>query len=111
MLIWLGLSARPRPATTTRKSSKLREQLAQAGLSSISPAQLLAMQVLVALLVTTVSVVATSSIAVSVVFGLFAALLPRMLVTRLRHKRQADLRELWPEVVDNLTSGVRAGLS
>ena len=31
--------------------------------------------------------------------------------SRLRHKRQADLRELWPEVVDNLTSGVRAGLS
>ena len=32
-------------------------------------------------------------------------------MTRLRHRRQSDLRELWPEVVDNLTSGVRAGLS
>jgi tight adherence protein B len=111
MLIWLGLSSGPRQVTTTRKPSKLREQLAQAGLSSISPAQLIAMQALVALLVITLSVAATSSIAVSVVFGLFAALLPRMLVARLRHRRQADLRELWPEVVDNLTSGVRAGLS
>jgi len=111
MGIWLGLSARPQPKATTSKPSRLQEQLAQAGLSSISPAQLVAMQVLVALLVTTLAVVATSSIAVSVVFGLFAALLPRLLVTRMRRKRQADLRDLWPEVVDNLTSGVRAGLS
>ena len=34
-----------------------------------------------------------------------------LVVSRLRHKRQAELREVWPEVVDNLTSGVRAGLS
>jgi tight adherence protein B len=111
MAIWLGLSSRPRPKATSRKPSRLREQLAQAGLSSISPAQLVAMQALVALLVTTLAIVATSSISVSMVFGLFAALVPRMLVTRMRRKRQADLRELWPEVVDNLTSGVRAGLS
>ncbi len=112
MAIWLGLSSRrPRSKPTTRKPSRLREQLAQAGLSSVSPAQLVAMQALAALVVTTVATVATSSLAVSVVFGLFAALLPRMLVTRMRRKRQADLRELWPEVVDNLTSGVRAGLS
>jgi len=111
MAIWLGLSSRPRSKPTTRKPSRLREQLAQAGLSSVSPAQLVVMQALAALVVTTVATVATSSIAVSVVFGLFAALLPHMLVTRMRRKRQADLRELWPEVVDNLTSGVRAGLS
>ena len=111
MAIWLGLSSRPRSKPTTRKPSRSREQLAQAGLSSVSPAQLVVMQALAALVVTTVATVATSSIAVSVVFGLFAALLPHMLVTRMRRKRQADLRELWPEVVDNLTSGVRAGLS
>jgi tight adherence protein B len=28
-----------------------------------------------------------------------------------RRKRREELRELWPEVVDNLASGVRAGLS
>jgi len=111
MAMWLGLSAPPQPRPTARKPSRLHEHLAQAGLSSISPAQLVAMQILVALLVTTVAIVATSSVAVSVVFGLFSALLPRMLVTRLRRRRQADLRELWPEVVDHLGSGIRAGLA
>ncbi len=34
-----------------------------------------------------------------------------MLVRRLARKRIADLRAVWPEVVDNLVSAVRAGLS
>ena len=38
-------------------------------------------------------------------------LLPVTLVRRRRALRQAELREIWPEAVDNLASGVRAGLS
>jgi len=48
---------------------------------------------------------------VSLIFAIFGSAVPRLLVRRLLHRRQSDLRELWPEVVDNLTSGVRAGLS
>ncbi len=111
MLVWLGLSGGPiRPHTHVR-SDRLREQLAQAGLSSVAPVQLVALQVLSALLVATVGIVTTRSISVSAIFGLFAAAVPRLMVARMRRKRQSDLRELWPEVVDNLTSGVRAGLS
>ena len=112
MLIWLGVTAEPAPIKPPpARHSRLRESLAQAGLASVSPLQLVVAQVLCALVVTTVSLVATASISVSVIFGLFAAALPRLLVARLRRRRVADLRELWPEVVDNLTSGVRAGLS
>ncbi|WP_029135560.1 type II secretion system F family protein [Nakamurella lactea] len=111
LLIWQGFTSPARPARTRRFAEHTREQLAQAGLSNISPAQLLASQLVCALLAATATLVLTQSISVSVIFALFAAAVPRLLVTRLRRKRQADLRELWPEVVDNLTSGVRAGLS
>ena len=44
-------------------------------------------------------------------FGAFAALGPRILVVRRRAARLRELRDVWPEVVDNLASAVRAGLS
>jgi tight adherence protein B len=53
----------------------------------------------------------TATVTVSLVFGLFGFALPYVQVRRLAARRQADLREVWPEVVDNLASAVRAGLS
>ena len=111
LLIWHGLSAQPSAPRTRVRSSRTRERLIQAGLPSVSPAQLIALQVLAALLVGVLGLALTQSFSVSAIFAVFAATVPRLVVARLRHKRQADLRELWPEVVDNLTSGVRAGLS
>ena len=111
LLIWHGLSAQPSAPRTRVRSSRTREHLIQAGLPSVSPAQLIALQVLAALLVGVLGLALTQSFSVSAIFAVFAATVPRLVVARLRHKRQADLRELWPEVVDNLTSGVRAGLS
>lgn len=111
LLIWQGFTAPARRPRTRRFAENTREQLAQAGLGNISPAQLIASQLLCALFVATATIVVTRSISVSVIFALFAVAVPRLLVSRLRRRRQADLRELWPEVVDNLTSGVRAGLS
>jgi tight adherence protein B len=111
LLVWLGFTApvgAPRPR---RRTEKLREELTQAGLSSVTPAQLVVVQVLAGVLGLLIVFVVTRSFSVSAIFALFAAFLPRMIVSRMRRKRQADLRELWPEVVDNLTSGVRAGLS
>ncbi|MGI8418430.1 MAG: type II secretion system F family protein [Nakamurella sp.] len=111
LLMWEGATSRPRPPRVHKFAEATREQLAEAGLSSISPTQLIIIQLLTALFIATVTVVVTRSISVSVIFAVFAAGLPRLMVRRLRRKRQSDLRELWPEVVDNLTSGVRAGLS
>ena len=111
LLIWHGATARPRPPRTRVRSQRTREHLIQAGLTGVTPAQLEALQVLGALLVAVLGLALTQSISVSLIFAVFAGAVPRLIVSRLRHKRQADLRELWPEVVDNLTSGVRAGLS
>ena len=55
--------------------------------------------------------VTTATVTISLAFGVFGAATPYLLVRRLAGKRRADLREVWPEVVDNLASAVRAGLS
>ncbi|AZI58392.1 type II secretion system protein F [Nakamurella antarctica] len=111
LLIWHGLSNRPRRHRVHRRADRLRESLQQAGLPRMQPIHLHLAQLGSGILGFAVVVVATSSLSVSAIFSLFAAVLPRMWVVRLRNRRQSDLREVWPEVVDNLTSGVRAGLS
>jgi tight adherence protein B len=111
LLIWHGLTVRTAAKRPRVRSVRTREHLIQAGLPGVTPAQLLALQILAGLLVAVLGIALTQSISVTAIFALFAAAVPRLVVSRLRHKRQADLRELWPEVVDNLTSGVRAGLS
>jgi tight adherence protein B len=85
--------------------------LAEAGLTGINAAQLLALQVGLGLLVLIVVLLTTATVTVSVVFGLFGFALPYAQVRRLASRRKADLREVWPEVVDNLASAVRAGMS
>lgn len=111
LLVWRGFTPGPTKVRTHARLDRMREELAQAGLTGITPNQLIALQFLAAVLVSLIGLVLTRSLSVSVIFAVFASAIPRLLVTRLRHRRQSDLRELWPEVVDNLTSGVRAGLS
>lgn len=111
LLIWQGLTRRPRPPRPHARIDRLRDELLQAGLTDITPRQLIALQALSTLLVFLLGFILTRSLSVSMIFAAFASAIPRLLVARLRHRRQSDLRELWPEVVDNLTSGVRAGLS
>lgn len=111
LLIWHGLTAVPQPRRQAAPASRLRESLAQAGLPGVAPARVILLQVVIALTTWVIAFVSTRSISISVVFASFAAYSPWLLITRMRRRRRADLRELWPEVVDNLTSGVRAGLS
>jgi len=72
---------------------------------------LIALQVGLGLLVLVVVLLTTGTVTVSLVFAVFGFALPHLQVRRLAARRRADLREVWPEVVDNLASAVRAGLS
>ncbi len=109
--IWQGLSRTTREARPVSRDARLREVLAQAGLSGVTPARIIALQAGAFVLTAAISFLSTRLVSISTVFGVFAACVPWLLVQRMRRRRRADLRELWPEVVDNLTSGVRAGLS
>jgi tight adherence protein B len=111
LLIWRSGPRAPQPRTGPRKVSGRQELLAAAGLTGINAAQLIALQFGLGLLALVVVLLTTGTVTVSLVFAVFGFALPHVQVRRLAARRRADLREVWPEVVDNLASAVRAGLS
>ena len=113
LLIWRSGPRRPERVRRSGRSVQARtaELLAQAGIEGVSPRQLLGASTGLGV-VAFVIVLGTSQVPIiAVLFGVFAALLPLLLVRRRRAQRAVELREVWPEAVDNLASGVRAGLS
>ncbi|NEK59914.1 type II secretion system protein F [Geodermatophilus sabuli] len=111
LLVWRSGPRAPQGRSRPRGASRRQQQLAAAGLTGINAAQLLALQVGLGLLTLVVVLLTTGTVTVSLVFGAFGAALPALQVRRLAASRRADLREVWPDVVDNLASAVRAGLS
>ena len=53
----------------------------------------------------------SSTWSIAVVFGVFGAAAPWLLLRQRVQQRQRSRRDLWPHVVDGLASGIRAGLS
>jgi tight adherence protein B len=112
LLIWR--SGRRAPRRVPRANSlRLRrtELIKQAGIEGVSSSQLLVMQCLASAGAGLLVQLLTSTVAISAFFAVFAFMLPIAIVRRLRQRRQIVLRELWPEAIDNLASGVRAGMS
>lgn len=113
LLIWQSgprarrISIRPGLKWMRRRT----ERLSQAGVAGVTGWQLLVLQVSAALLAALIVLVISSSVSVAACFGAFAFFAPVAVVTRLRNRRRLELRELWPEVVDNLASAVRAGMA
>ena len=111
LLVWRSGSRAPKRRTDPRRPGRRQQLLAAAGLTGINAAQLLALQIGLGVVAVVVVLLTTGTVTVSLAFGLFGYLLPYAQVRRLAGKRRADLREVWPEVVDNLASAVRAGMS
>jgi tight adherence protein B len=111
LLIWRSGSRAPEPRTAPRRIGRNQQLLAAAGLTGINAAQLVALQFGLGVLVLLVVLLTTGTVTISLAFAVFGFVLPYAQVRRLAARRQADLREVWPEVVDNLGSAVRAGLS
>lgn len=90
---------------------RLRDQLVQAGYESVGPRSLVSACV-VAFSVVVLLVLATTGVApVALCFAAMAGYAPLALVRSRARRRRASLRELWPDAVDNISSGVRAGLA
>ncbi|MDT3438984.1 MULTISPECIES: type II secretion system F family protein [unclassified Pseudofrankia] len=87
------------------------ELLAQAGVRGLSPGQFVAVSVAVGVVAGLIVFAFTATVSLGAAFFVFAAFLPRTLVVRRRRSRMHDLRAMWPDVVDNLASAVRAGMS
>jgi tight adherence protein B len=112
LLVWRsGPRAPVRAARGDGWQERTRVLLVQAGVEGVTPGQLLGASLGLGAVVA-VLVLGTSHVPViALAFGAFATLLPYGLVRRRRTQRAVELRELWPDAVDNLASGVRAGLS
>ncbi|MBY3552705.1 type II secretion system F family protein [Modestobacter lapidis] len=111
LLVWRSGPRAPQRRGGDRRPGRRQQLLSAAGLTGINGAQLVALQAALGVVVTVLVLVTTRTVTISLVFGVFGAAVPHLLVRRLAAKRHADLREVWPEVVDNLASAVRAGLS
>lgn len=103
----------PRRAAPDRQRALLRplaELLARAGLSTASPLVLLAIIALVGLVGAAVVAILVPVAALAPVAGVVAASLPIIALQARAAARRRALRQVWPDVVDHLVSGIRAGL-
>jgi tight adherence protein B len=104
----------PGPPRTRRRdgwSQRGQDLLVQAGAPSVTPAALVGASVATAVVVGVAVSALTRAPAVAACFALIAGAGPGALVRARARRRRTALREVWPEVVDHLASGVRAGLS
>ncbi len=111
-LIWWSMWRIERPLRTpTRFTTETRDMLTAAGLPRTSVAQLLGLCALSGLLVGAVGLLFTSVVSISACFALFATTGPYFFVRARARRTQVQRRGLWPEAIDHLNSGIRAGLS
>ncbi|WP_309135309.1 type II secretion system F family protein [Cellulomonas sp.] len=94
-----------------RWSRRVRDTLVQAEVSGVMPGGFVAASVFAGLVVAGVALLVVPVPAVAACFGAFGATAPWALVRGRARRRLARTRALWPDVVDHLASGVRAGLS
>ena len=113
LLAWRSGSRAPERAPRRGPSwqERTHDLLAQAGISGVSPGQLIGACVGTGAVVLVLVLGSSQVPVIALAFGVFGGLLPLALVRRRRTQRVVELREVWPEAVDNLASGVRAGLS
>ncbi len=114
VLIWRSFTRSgprdPRPGRRTL-TERVQETLNVAGIESVSPNQLFGACFGIGGFVFVLLLLISRVWVISLVFGAMAAMVPISLVRLRARQRRAELRELWPDVVDNLASSVRAGLA
>lgn len=117
LLIWQslhrpdGTDGRETERARTSPLARLADLIAEAGIEAVTPRQLLASCAGAGTVVGLAFLAVTRVVPIALAFGAFAAYTPVGLVRYRARQRRAELREMWPDAVDNLASAVRAGLS
>lgn len=108
---WLEPGWRPRPRVRQARRNRLDELLASAGVAGVVAWQVIVLSV-VACAVGVLIMLAVSGVpAIGALFGLMAGSIPVAVLRGRAARRRREHSALWPDVVDHLTSAVRAGLS
>jgi tight adherence protein B len=107
---WPREPARARTGRVTLRD-RLRDDLVQAGMPQVGVTLLLGLSVVIGLLVGLLFLGLTGVAPVAIAFGLIAAYAPVAVVRMRARRRRQSMRDVWPDVVDNIASAVRAGLA
>ncbi|MBC7297778.1 MAG: type II secretion system protein F, partial [Demequina sp.] len=91
--------------------ARTQDRLIQAGAPAVTPWALVSTAVGLGLAIAVLASAGSGSPVIGLAFGVIAARGPFALVQARAGRRQASMREVWPNAVDNLASGIRAGLS
>jgi tight adherence protein B len=111
-LVWRVVSEPPRTATATHHvRDRLTARLGAAGIETVSAAGLLWLIAAAAATVGVVVLGVSRTPPVAVAFAVIAGYAPLAVVAGRARRRRQILAEVWPEVVDHISSAVRAGLS
>lgn len=112
--IWWSFWAEPTGSAAARPTgwhARTQDALVQAGVAGVTPGGLVAASVMLGLVALLLGMVLTRIPSIALCFAVFAAMAPWAVVRGRARRRRARLRQLWPEVVDHLGSGIRAGLA
>lgn len=110
LLIWRSGPRSPRRGRRSIRDTR-SELLQQAGIEGVRTAHLAGAQAVCAVGAAGAVLVITSTVSLAICFGAFGFVAPVVVLRRMRRRRQAARREVWPEAIDNLASAVRAGMS
>lgn len=112
--IWWSFWPRPEGGHQRRPRAfltQLEDDIVLAGLRSVRWPGLFAMCSIAGGIVLVLALALTRVPAVSLAFAVMAASTPLALVRARARRQRSRLREVWPDAVDHIASGVRAGLS
>jgi tight adherence protein B len=112
--IWWSFWPRQESSGDRRRSglvSRLSDELAQAGFEAMTPRSLAGACVMAFVLVFLVFAATTKVVPIALCFAAMAGYAPVVLVRMRARRRRSVMRDLWPDIVDNIGSAVRAGLA
>jgi tight adherence protein B len=111
LLIALSRTGAEPPRRPNRLGPRLTEWLVQAGAGGVSPGQLAAFCTALASLAAVLLLALSGSAWIALAFALLTGHLPILALRARQRRRTRELQAVWPDAIDNLASGVRAGLS
>ena len=110
LLIWLACTSDP-PQWRSRRSRLLADILVQAGAGRTSPTMFVLGSMGLGMLIGLVFLGTSRAWPVALSFAVIFTAIPFLIISSRARSRRTRLRQVWPEAVDTLVSGVRAGMS
>lgn len=112
-LVWSSFWVPPaeRRVTRNRLRDRLADEIVQSGIPGLGVGALIAFALGTFAIVFVIFQLVVGAAPLALCFALMAGWSPIAFVRVRARRRRARLRELWPDAIDNVASGVRAGLA